>query len=115
MRLTLAFTFALLASAVSAEDTVATTAATISEEDCRAYGEISDQIATYRQEGKSEKRTTRLLTKGRRAVDERFHAGIPTLVSYFYGLPEDAVVPGAASEAFLSTCLPKDEDAAASE
>jgi hypothetical protein len=48
-------------------------------------------------------------------VDERYHSGVPTLVTYFYSLPEDAVVPGAAGEAFKASCLPQDEDEKSSE
>ena len=115
MREVLSFVVMLAASPLLAEDVVSETAAKISEEDCLALAGISDLIAEHRQAGKSEKRTTRILSKGRRAVDERFRAGVPTLVAYFYSLPEDAVVPGAAGEAFKASCLPKDEDAEASE
>ena len=114
MRKTLSFVLMMAASPLLAEDVVSESAAKISEADCLAMAEISDLIAEYRQDGKSERRTTRLLTRGRKAVDERYHAGVPTLVTYFYSLPEEAVVPGAAGEAFKASCLPQD-DAEASE
>ena len=114
MRQTLSFVLMRAATPLLAEDVVSDSAAKISEEDCLAMAEISDLIAEYRQDGKSERRTTRLLTRGRKAVDERYHAGVPTLGTYFYSLPEEAVVPGAAGEAFKASCLPQD-DAEASE
>lgn len=110
MRNALSFALMMTATVALSEDTVSQTAATISEADCLAYAEVSDLIAQYRQEGKSEKRTTRILTRGRRAVDERLHPGVPTLVNYFYSLPEEAVVPGAAGDAFKASCLPPEKE-----
>ena len=104
MRFILAATLALMTSAAFAEDTVAQSAASISDEDCQAYAAISDLIAEHRQDGKSERRTTRILKRANSGVDERYHAGLPTLVAYFYSLPAEAVVPGVASQAFLASC-----------
>lgn len=104
MRFALSFALMFTATVALSEDTVAQTASQISEEDCIAFAEISDMIAEQRQAGKSEKRTTRILTRGRKAVDERLRPAVPALVSYFYTLPKEAVVPGAASEAFMATC-----------
>ncbi|WP_370229743.1 hypothetical protein [Cognatishimia sp.] len=115
MRKTLSFVLMMAVTPLMAEDAVTESAAKISVEDCLAMAEISDLIAGLRQEGKSERRATRILTKGRRAVDDRYIAGVPTLVTYFYSLPEEAVVPGDAGDIFKASCLPKEDDAEASE
>lgn len=109
MRFALVLSLSVFANGVFANDTVNQAAAQLSGDDCLIFGEISDKIAEYRQDGKSERRTTRLLTKGKSAVDERLQPAIPTLVAYFYSLPKDTVVPGAASEAFTASCTPKTE------
>lgn len=92
------------------EDALKAIAATVSADDCLAIADISEAIATLRQEGRSERRATRMLTRGRNAVDERYRPVIPQLTALFYSLPSSQVMPETIGEGIRSNCPEVEED-----
>lgn len=97
MRLLLALSLVFSAGAVQAE-------ATDKAEQCDALGGIVTQLVELRQDGKREKRSVKILTKGKTAVDEKYQPAVQFLSGWVYSLTDDELTyePG---KKYTEACL----------